>query len=222
MPSSNNIDPGQDAARILIVDDEESVRLALKKTLEYDGFSVVDAEDGPTALRLAEVNDFDVILLDLKMPGMNGMDVFDALMRSGDSAEVIFLTGHGTISSAVNALKQGALDYLQKPWAGDDIVSKVQYAVDVRRHKTRGLLQRAFDSLAQQYQLTNKQSEVCGYLLGGMSNAHIAARMSISAHTVKTHLKNIFAKLNIESRTEMIARILEKLEFANKGPPRAD
>ena len=101
-------------ARILVIDDERSIRSTLKEILEYEGYSMEEAPDGPTALELAANEKFDVILCDIKMPQMDGIEVLDRLLVLHDTP-VVMISGHGNIDTAVDAIKRGAYDYISKP-----------------------------------------------------------------------------------------------------------
>jgi DNA-binding NtrC family response regulator len=102
------------AKKILIVDDEPAIRRTLKEILEMEKYQVDDAESGDMALPLINKNDYDVILCDIKMPGMNGIELMEKVLQISD-APVIMISGHGTIETAVEAIKKGAFDYISKP-----------------------------------------------------------------------------------------------------------
>jgi two-component system response regulator FlrC len=110
-------------ARILIADDEPGIREFLADTLEGDGHEVVQAPDGNAAARLVDEQRFALVITDLKMPGMGGMELLRKLRGEQPETEIIVLTAHGSVDSAVEAMKRGAFDYLQKPLAGPDQVS---------------------------------------------------------------------------------------------------
>jgi DNA-binding NtrC family response regulator len=101
-------------ARILVIDDERSIRSTLKEILEYEGYQMDEAPDGPTALELAAKEKYDVVLCDIKMPLMDGIEVLDKLLRMNDTP-VVMISGHGNIETAVDAIKRGAYDYIAKP-----------------------------------------------------------------------------------------------------------
>lgn len=101
-------------ARILVIDDERSIRSTLKEILEYEGYQIDEAPDGPTALQLASAEKYDVILCDIKMPQMDGMEVLDKLLSLYDTP-VVMISGHGNIETAVETIKRGAYDYISKP-----------------------------------------------------------------------------------------------------------
>ena len=122
---------------ILVVDDEKSVRDSLKMILEYEHYDVVFAENGGKALANVEKNSFDVILLDIKMPGMDGMEVLHRLKDTHPEIPVIIISGHGTIENAVEATKLGAYDFLSKPLDRDKVLVTVRNAIEQRNLRTR-------------------------------------------------------------------------------------
>jgi DNA-binding response OmpR family regulator len=104
---------------ILIVDDEPNVRLVFRTALESSGYRISSAEDGEKALLWLESAPIDLVLLDLQMPGMNGMDVLEALREAGNDVPVIIVTAHGNVPHAVQAMKLGAIDFMAKPLSPD-------------------------------------------------------------------------------------------------------
>lgn len=116
--------------KVLIIDDEKSIRLALKDILEDEGHAVEVAEDGKQGLSMAEAASYDVIFCDIKMPGMDGLEVLDKLMEEGCEAAVVMISGHGDIETAVECLKKGAYDFIQKPLDLNRILITVRNAHD--------------------------------------------------------------------------------------------
>jgi len=106
---------------ILVVDDEKNIRLTLTQTLDSPNVTVDTAVNGEEALRKISAGDYDIVLLDLKMPGMDGMDVLKSISESRPDIRVIIITAHGSIDSAVEAMKLGAVDFIQKPFAPGEI-----------------------------------------------------------------------------------------------------
>ena len=101
--------------KILIVDDERNIRLTLKDILEDEGYDIQLAESGETALKLIEAKQFDLIILDVKLPKMDGLSVLSKLLKKQPALDVLMISGHGTIQTAVEALKIGAYDFCEKP-----------------------------------------------------------------------------------------------------------
>ena len=101
--------------KILVIDDEAAIRGALKEILEYESYEFAEAEDGIVGIKLAEKENFDLIFCDIKMPKMDGIEVLEKLKEKGIETPVVIITGHGTVETAVEALKKGAYDFIQKP-----------------------------------------------------------------------------------------------------------
>ena len=116
-------------ARILVIDDEKSIRNTLREILEYEKFTVQDAADGMEALELIDKDSFDVILCDIKMPKMDGIEVLEKILEKIDTP-VIMISGHGTIETAVEAIKMGAYDYIAKPLDLNRLLITIRNAMD--------------------------------------------------------------------------------------------
>jgi len=116
-------------SKILVIDDEKGIRNTLREILEYEKFKVEDAADGPAAIELTDKNTYDVILCDIKMPGMDGMEVLDHLLSKTDTP-VIMISGHGNIDTAVEAIKKGAFDYIAKPLDLNRLLVTIRNAMD--------------------------------------------------------------------------------------------
>src|ERR1700730_15588688 len=120
-------------SRILVIDDEAAIRDSLKMTLEYEGYEFIGASTGQEGLALAERDAPDLVLLDVKMPGMDGLDVLDRLRSMNEALPGIVISGHGTISTAVEATKKGAFDFIEKPFASDRVLVSLRNALDQHR-----------------------------------------------------------------------------------------
>src|SRR5947207_2273129 len=120
-------------SRILVIDDEAAIRDSLRMTLEYEGYEFIGAATGQEGLALAERDSPDLVLLDVKMPGMDGLEVLDRLRSMNDSVPVVVISGHGTISTAVEATKKGAFDFIEKPFASDRVLVSLRNALDQRQ-----------------------------------------------------------------------------------------
>jgi DNA-binding NtrC family response regulator len=119
-------------SKILVVDDERSIRNTLRDILEYEKYEVNDAETGMAALELLGHNEYDVILLDIKMPQMDGLEVLEHILKDSDTP-VIMISGHGTIETAVEAIKKGAFDYIAKPLDLNRLLVTIRNALDKSR-----------------------------------------------------------------------------------------
>lgn len=157
-------------AKILVVDDEAMVRSSLEETLRLEGYEVMAVSGGEAALEVLQQEPFDLILLDLKMPGMDGIDVMRAASKIAPDTKIILLTGHGSMESAVEALRFGAHDYLLKPSPSSEILSSVARAIARRtEQQQKRLLLEQLDSSLQRL----KDVE-------GMENAPLAEQQTIA------------------------------------------
>jgi two-component system nitrogen regulation response regulator NtrX len=120
-------------SRILVIDDEAAIRDSLRMTLEYEGYEFVGAATGQEGLALAERDTPDLVILDVKMPGMDGIEVLDRLRGINETLPVVVVSGHGTISTAVEATKKGAFDFIEKPFASERVLVSLRNALDQRR-----------------------------------------------------------------------------------------
>src|SRR5438876_2795373 len=120
-------------SRVLVIDDEAAIRDSLRMTLEYEGYEFVGAATGQEGLALAERESPDLVLLDVKMPGMDGLEVLDRLRGMNDGVPIVVISGHGSISTAVEATKKGAFDFIEKPFASDRVLVSLRNALDQRQ-----------------------------------------------------------------------------------------
>ncbi len=116
--------------KILVIDDERAIRRALKEILEFEGFDVFEAENGKEGLALALANEYDIIFCDIKMPEMDGLEMLEALMKSRQDIPVVMISGHGNIDTAVQAIKKGAFDFIEKPLDLNRILVTIRNARD--------------------------------------------------------------------------------------------
>src|SRR3990172_4658119 len=119
--------------KILIVDDEADIGLILKLQLEDAGYSTMQSRDGLSALDLLNREDFSLVLLDIKMPGMDGIKVLENLHKAHPDMAVIMMTAHGSEDIAVETMKKGALDYIAKPFSTDDLLKKVERTLKLNK-----------------------------------------------------------------------------------------
>lgn len=126
-----------EARKILLVDDDKSIRVTIGQALEASGFQVVAAVDGEHALAKFRADVFDLVLLDMKMPGVDGMEVLRRVKSDRPAQPVIMITGYGTVETAVEALKMGAVDYIQKPFSPEEIRSIVHRVLEREDLKER-------------------------------------------------------------------------------------
>jgi FixJ family two-component response regulator len=191
------------ASTVHVVDDDALLRMALSRLLMASGYRVVQYESASEFLERAPSNDAGCILLDIDMPGMNGLQLQDQLGDAGNALPIVFLTGRGDIRMSVRAMKAGAEDFLEKPVDTDDLFRAIERAVARcgRTHMQRGkleVLHAQFDTL------TMREREVFYLLILGKLNKQIAHDLGNAERTVKLHRHNIFAKMQVKSVAELV------------------
>jgi len=188
---------------IFIVDDDASVRESTELMLKSVGFNVktfVSAQDFLSA-NLQE--SFGCLILDVRMPGISGLDLQEKLVSSKTPLPVIFITGHGTVPMSVRAMKAGAVDFLPKPFDEQDLLDAIHRAIAQQRE--RRLKKDEADELQQRLDtLTPREYEVFSLLVTGMANKEIAYKLGMSERTVKFHRANIMEKTNAGSLADLI------------------
>ncbi len=125
--------------RLLLVDDEERFRTTLAKRLREKGFEVADLGSGMEAIDYIKENSVDIIVLDIKMPGLDGIETLTEIKKSNPGIEVVLLTGHGTVDTAIEGMRSGAYDYLMKPCEIDNLVLKINGAFEVKKERDERL-----------------------------------------------------------------------------------
>lgn len=198
--------------RVLVADDEPLVRQGLRMVLEHgDHFVVVaEAEDGAAAVREAARHDVDVVLLDIRMPAMDGIEAARRIVASPDAPTVVMLTTFSDDALIVGALRAGASGYLLKSMPPEDIRAAVREAVAGRTSLAPALVDRLVQEYAERRvepapqlrQLTEREVDVLREIAAGLSNQEIAASLFVSEGTVKTHVAAILRKLELRDRTQ--------------------
>lgn len=185
-----------------IVDDDPAVRDALQWLLQSRGVSSRTWESANDFLAFARSELCGCLLLDVRMPGMSGIELFDRLRTLRCRLPVIFLTGHGDVPMAVQALKDGAFDFIEKPYDDNALVDKVLAAIvqDTRRSARENSMLLTQQKLSQ---LTQREQEVMQRILAGKLNKVIADELGIAMRTVEVHRSRIFEKMHVRSAVEL-------------------
>jgi two-component system nitrogen regulation response regulator NtrX len=136
--------------RILVIDDEAEIRRSVRMILEYEGYDVVEASSGPEGLAMIEREPPDLVFLDIKMPGLDGLEALQRVRQTNESLPVVIISGHGTVSTAVEATKLGAFDFIEKPLASERVLVTIRNALDQTRLQTENrTLKRAAEARHQ-------------------------------------------------------------------------
>ena len=201
---------------IHIVDDDRSFRKAVERLMETSGFRVISYDSGEEILARLPSPEPGCILLDLQMPGLNGLELQGRLAASAPLLPIVFLTGHGDIESTVRAIKAGADDFLEKSASSTALLEAVRRALS--RYQDRRIEHDRLETLrARIAGLTLRESQVFGLIVRGKRNKQIAFDLKTSERTIKAHRHNIMAKLGVHSLAEAVS-IAERAGLLERAP----
>jgi len=199
--------------RVMIIDDEQSVRDSLSAVLATYGFRTASSGSAREALEAIRKSVPDCVVLDVRMPEIDGLALQRMLAQTAANLPVIIITGHADIAMAVQAMRNGASDFIEKPIDDEQLVASIQAAIDQKKHASRsGPDEKAL--LARHELLTEREKSVAEMVAEGYSSAAIAAAFSISVRTVDHHRASILAKMQATSLPQLIRYLLRIL------PPR--
>lgn len=186
-----------------LVDDDDAIRRSAGFMLKTSGYRVRPFSSGVELLRQARALEPGCILLDIRMPGMDGLEVQQALREQGVALPVIIMTGHGDIAVAVRAIKAGAIDFIEKPFEKEILLSALDQGFSRLRKEERDLAkaERAELRIAS---LTPRERDVLAGLAQGLPNKTIASDLGLSPRTVEIHRANLMHKLGVHSLSEAL------------------
>jgi FixJ family two-component response regulator len=192
---------------IFIVDDDDAQRDSLVFLLESHGHVVRAFPGARDFLAAWDGNPVGCLLLDVRMPGMSGMELFEELARRRSALPVVFITGHGDVTMAVTALKKGAADFIEKPFSSEEILKIVDHCLT--RDSTDSEQRRAQTDTAQRLtQLTRREYEVLDLIIAGKLNKQIAGDLDISIKTVEVHRARVMEKMGASTLASLIRRVV--------------
>lgn len=188
---------------IFVIDDEDSVCKSLSRLLRSWGFHAETFGSAEQFLERKPYEGVGCIILDVELPGLRGTALQDRLNESGVSMPVIFITGHGNIPMAVQAMKKGAVDFLTKPFDDETLLDAVGKAVKIDR-KAKADSKELSVTLQRLAQLTPREDEVLRCVVSGMMNKRIAFKLGIAERTVKAHRGNMMKKLGTNTVVDLV------------------
>lgn len=192
----------KDDCRIFVIDDDLSVCKGLSRLLHTCGYVTETYTSAADYLQREPFDGIACIILDLHMPQLNGMDLQKKLVAQNNTLPIIFLTAHGDLPLAVEAMKQGADDFLTKPVDEKILMDAVERAL-LRHHSVRSEQLITRQAQARLDKLTPREFEVLQYILGGVTNKQVADDLGISEKTVKIHRGKVMQKLDVSSAAEL-------------------
>jgi two-component system response regulator FixJ len=193
-----------DAERVVhLVDDDDSVRRSVGFMLKTSGFRVEPYASGREILKKAKSLTPGCILLDIRMPGMDGLEVQEALKQAGVSLPVIIMTGHGDVPLSVKAMKAGAVDFIEKPFEKAVLLTALDQGFTSLK-RSDDSRERAKGAAVRLQVLTSREREVLDGLAEGLPNKTIAYDLGISPRTVEIHRANLMTKLGVRSLSEAL------------------
>jgi RNA polymerase sigma factor (sigma-70 family) len=193
---------------VYLIDDDNSMRDSLARMLRDVGYTVQDFESATSFLQNSLPVAPAVIVLDMQMPDVNGLDLMERLEKLGRKTPIVFLSGQSHPQQIVKGLKKGALDFLFKPFNIDELLQAVDQALDydqkqLKRNLKDGEIKRNFNTL------TPREKEVCALLVEGLMNKEIAERLGTTDATIKVHKARVMEKMQAHSLQDLVKFYLE-------------
>ena len=198
------------AGQIFVVDDDPGVREMLSMVLSAGGYEVICFADGAALLAVARNKSPACILLDVNIPGKSGLDILKELKAEDYPAPIFMISGHGDIAMAVSAIRSGALDFIEKPFRGSEILERLNAAVDAfaRRQSDKSNTSLASLNFPGREPLTRREREVLEQFTAGASNKEAGRHLGISPRTIEDHRANIMRKLGARNAADLVRIVM--------------
>ena len=189
--------------KVYVVDDDDAVRRALTVLMESIGYDCVAFSSATEYLTQFEPAQAGCLVLDIRMPEMTGLELQLALNEKGARIPIIFITGHGDVPMAVEAMKKGAFGFIPKPFRDQELVDRVNHALR-RDENEREASEKRADSLRRWQTLTPRERDVCHYVVGGLSNKEVGDQLDLSERTVEIHRGRVMQKMGVRAVAQLV------------------
>ena len=205
-------DLGPPGGEVFIVDDDPAVRETLSLLFTNAGYSVVRFAEGAAFLRAVKERNPVCIILDVHIPGKTGIDLLKELNAQDYPAPIFIMSGQGDIAMAVDAIKNGALDFIEKPFRGSDVVKRVREAIEAsaRRRPSAAADDLKVLNFPGREPLTRREQDVLACLVQGESNKEAARRLGISPRTIEVHRSRVMEKLEARNTADLIRIVMSE------------
>jgi RNA polymerase sigma factor (sigma-70 family) len=202
---------------VFVVDDDPSVRRAIKRLISSVGLHVQVFGSGQELLKSKNLGEPGCLILDIRLPGISGLDFQKNLAESDVNTPIIFITAHADITMAVRAMKAGAIEFLTKPFRDQDLLDAIQVALekDRARRQQKAEITVVLERLES---LTTREREVIGMVVKGMLNKEIASKIGVTENTVKVHRSRALQKMQAHSLADLV-RMVAKAQSQSGSRP---
>lgn len=196
-----------DKHNVYVVDDDQAVRDSLRWLIESVDLCVKTFSNGQELLDNFEESEISCLVLDVRMPGISGLDLQQRLQKTGSKVPVIIVTGHADVPMAIQAMKAGAFDFIEKPYSDQLLLERIQCAIEQddcfkKQQVINNEINQRIDSL------TPRELEVMGLVVSGHSNKSIAKELGVSIKTVEVHRGNLMSKMLAKSLSELVRLVM--------------
>jgi FixJ family two-component response regulator len=195
-------------ATVFVVDDDDAVRTSLRLLLKSVGLPVETYGSAQEFLDSFDADRAGCLVLDIRMPGMSGLELQQKLNEMHAIVPIVFITGHGDVPMAVEAMQHGAVDFIQKPFRDQDLIDRINQALERDRENRAGLKER--DAIRRRMeQLTPREREVLDLVTQGKANKVIAGDLNVSQRTVEIHRARVMEKMGASSLAHLVRMVIE-------------
>ena len=202
------IQPANQEAAVFIVDDDDAVRESLAFLMKSVGLRAESFASAQAFLDVYNPNRAGCLVLDIRMPGMSGLELQEKLKQMGSILPVIFITGHGDVPMAVKAIKAGAADFVQKPFRDQELIDRIREVLEEDAQTRADKLQRN-EILRRMGTLTEREREVMEQVVDGKANKVVAIDLNVSQRTVEIHRANVMEKMKARSLAQLVRLVMK-------------